>query len=59
VALDSTVYRYLKALDQIPDEKLFEWNIQDPIGQPVSVFRKVADIIRKRIEQFLLNRDID
>lgn len=58
VALDSMVYRYLKALDKIPEDKLFEWDIHDPVGQPVFVFRRVAEKIRKRIEQFLINREI-
>lgn len=58
VALDSMVYRHLKALNRIPEEKLFEWDIHDPVGQPVFVFRRVAEKIRKRIEQFLINREI-
>lgn len=58
VALDSMVYHYLKALKSIPDEKLFEWNIHDPVGQPIFMFRRVAEKIRKRLEQFLLNREV-
>ena len=58
VALDSMVYRHLKSLNRIAEEKLFEWDIHDPVGQPVSVFQKVAERIRKRIEQFLINREI-
>jgi protein-tyrosine phosphatase len=58
VAMDAMVYQYLKALKKIPSDKLFEWDIHDPVGQPVFVFRKVAEKIRKRIEQFLINREI-
>ena len=58
VALDSMVYHYLRALKVIPDDKLFEWDIHDPVGQPLYVFRKVAKKIHKRIEQFLINREL-
>jgi protein-tyrosine-phosphatase len=58
VALDAMVYQFLKALKKVPDDRLFEWDIHDPVGQPVFVFRKVAEKLHKRIEQFLINREI-
>ena len=58
IAMDSDVYTCLQESDLVPEEKLFEWDIEDPVGAPVWVFEKVAERIQERLEQFLVNRDV-
>ncbi len=36
-----------------PAKEKIEWDIEDPIGQPIEVFRQVRDKIRSRVEEFL------
>ena len=58
IAMDGMIYEWLKAAALVSEEKLFEWDINDPVGQPLSVFKRTAVEIQKKIEQFLLNRDV-
>ena len=36
-----------------PSQEKIEWNIEDPIGQPIEIFRQVRDKIRSKVEGFL------
>jgi len=36
-----------------------DWQIMDPIGQPISVFRSVRDDLGKKVEKFLTSLDTE
>jgi len=36
-----------------PTKEKIDWEIEDPIGQPLEVFRRVRDEIRSRVEEFI------
>ena len=59
IALDLSIYTRLKALDRVPKERLFGWDIEDPIGLGYQTYKQVAKKIEKRLEQFLENRGLD
>lgn len=56
VAMDFVVYQRLKARGDIPEEKLFGWDIEDPLGLGYDVYRETAKKIKLRLEQFLSGR---
>ncbi|MCJ7679792.1 MAG: low molecular weight phosphatase family protein [Candidatus Aminicenantes bacterium] len=58
IAMDSMVYSRLREAGLVPESKLFEWNIEDPIGTPVWVFEKIAEKIQDRLDNFLINREV-
>ncbi len=57
-ALDAAVFQWLRDEEIISEEKLFQWDIQDPIGMPVWVYEEIAEKIRKRLENFLVNLEM-
>jgi len=57
-ALDDAVFYWLRDEEMVPEEKLFQWNIQDPIGMSVRVYEEIAEKIRKRLENFLINLEM-
>jgi protein-tyrosine-phosphatase len=59
IALDLSIYTRLKASDRVPKERLFGWDIEDPIGLGYQTYKQVAKKIEKRLEQFLENRGLD
>ena len=58
IALDLSIYTRLKASDRVPKERLFGWDIEDPIGLGYQTYKQVAKKIEKRLEQFLENRGL-
>ena len=58
IALDLSIYTRLKESDRVPKEKLFGWDIEDPIGQGYQTYKQTAKKIEKRLEQFLENRGL-
>ena len=38
----------------VPTKEKLDWQIEDPIGQPIEVFRRVRDIIKSRVEGLVL-----
>jgi protein-tyrosine-phosphatase len=58
IALDLSIYTRLKESDRVPKEKLFGWDIEDPIGLGYQTYKQVAKKIEKRLEQFLENRGL-
>ncbi len=58
IAMDPYVYRWIRESGMFPDDKLFEWDIEDPIGMPLWVFEQVAEKIRQRLENFFINRAV-
>ncbi len=57
IALDLSIYTRLKETGRIPEEKLFGWDIEDPIGLGYSVYKRTAAKIENRLNQFLENQD--
>jgi protein-tyrosine-phosphatase len=57
IALDSTVFMRLARMPEIPDEKLFGWEIPDPAGLGIETYEKVARLLEKEIEKFLELRE--
>jgi len=55
IAMDLSIYARLKESDRVPKEKLFGWDIEDPIGLGYQTYKQVAKKIEKRLEQFLEN----
>ena len=53
VAMDFLVYSRLKELGRVPEERLYGWDIEDPLGQGYAAFRETALKIERRLEQFL------
>ena len=55
IAMDLSIYTRLKESNRVPEEKLFGWDIEDPIGQGYQTYKQAAKKIEKRLEQFLEN----
>jgi protein-tyrosine-phosphatase len=53
VAMDFLVYSRLKEMGRVPDERLYAWDIEDPLGLGYDAFREAAVKIEGRLEQFL------
>jgi len=56
VAMDFVVYQRLKARPDIREDRLFGWDIEDPLGLGYEVYRETAKKIKLRLEQFLSGR---
>lgn len=37
----------------VPTKEKLDWQIEDPIGQPIEAFRRIRDTIKSRVEEFL------
>lgn len=53
VAMDSVVYRFLNEQCRVPHIKLIAWNIHDPFGQDIDVYRQSFQAIRNYLEEFV------
>ena len=58
IAMDLYVYERLKASGAVPEDKLYAWDVEDPLGRGVEAYFAAADKIRDRLDQFLANRSI-
>lgn len=58
IALDFIVYSRLRQEGLVPEEKLFGWDIDDPLGRGYEAYLQAAAKIRARLEQFLSNQGI-
>jgi protein-tyrosine-phosphatase len=52
IAMDYPIYSRLKGLKVLPDEKLYGWDIEDPLGRGYDAFKETARKIDRRLEQF-------
>jgi len=57
VAMDSTVFIRLARMPEIPEEKLYGWEIADPAGLGVETYEKVARTLEEEIEKFCEARE--
>ncbi len=53
IALDYSIYGRLKAGSEIPENKLYGWDIEDPFGQGLGAYQEAARRIEERLRQFL------
>ncbi len=59
VAMDLPIYNSLKDIWSVPEDKLFGWDIEDPLGQGYESFKVAALRIEKRLDQFLSAHGLD
>jgi protein-tyrosine-phosphatase len=59
VAMDLSIYTFLKGLRVIPEERLFGWDIEDPLGLGYDAFKRAALRIEHRLSQFLTEIGLD
>ncbi|MGA2362689.1 MAG: low molecular weight phosphatase family protein [Candidatus Aminicenantales bacterium] len=52
IAMDFPVYSRLRDLKAIPEEKLYGWDIEDPLGRGYDAYKETARKIDRRLEQF-------
>ncbi|MBM3311603.1 MAG: low molecular weight phosphatase family protein [Candidatus Aminicenantes bacterium] len=57
IALDSAVFMKLASMDEIPQDKLYGWEVADPCGLGLSAYESTARLIEREIETFLVQRD--
>lgn len=53
VALDYAVYARLKALGIIAEDRLYGWDIADPLGRGYDAYKEAARRIDRRLEQWI------
>jgi protein-tyrosine-phosphatase len=56
IAMDLHVYERVKDAAVVPEDKLYAWDIEDPLGRGVEAYFAAAEKIRERLDQFLFNR---
>jgi protein-tyrosine-phosphatase len=59
VALDFPIYSRLRDLKVIPEEKLYGWDIEDPLGRGYDAYKETARQIERRLEQFAARTGLD
>lgn len=59
IAMDSPVFQRLSAMPQIPQDRLYGWEIADPCGLGLDAYERAAEEIEASLEQFLLNREME
>jgi protein-tyrosine phosphatase len=59
IAMDSGIFLRLSEMPQIPQDRLYGWEIADPCGFGIDAYEKTAVEIESCLEQFLLNREMD
>jgi protein-tyrosine phosphatase len=59
VAMDLTIFNRLKSLGAVPEEKLYAWNIEDPLGHDYDTFKSAAREIERRLDKFLVTVGLD
>lgn len=59
IAMDFPIYSRLRDLGVIPEDKLFGWDIEDPLGRGYDAFKEAALKIDRRLEQWIVRLGID
>ena len=59
IAMDFAIYSRLRDLMTIPEEKLYGWDIEDPLGLGIDAFKETALKIERRLLQFLAAVGLD
>jgi len=53
IALDSSVFNRLSEMPEIPRDRLFGWEIADPVGSGIKAYERAARAIEESLEKFL------
>lgn len=53
IAMDLYVYGRIKEARTVPDDKLFGWDIGDPLGLGYDAYKRAAKKIEARLREFL------
>ena len=59
VALDLAVYSRLRALKIVPDDRLYGWDIADPLGRGYDAHKEAALKIDRRFGQWMASLGLD
>jgi len=59
IAMDSSVFLKLSEMRDIPSDKLYGWEVDDPSGLGLSAYESAARLIERDLEAFLLQRGRD
>jgi protein-tyrosine-phosphatase len=59
IAMDFLVYSRLRDLKVIPEEKLYGWDIEDPLGRGYEAYKEAARKIDRRLEQFAVKTGLE
>jgi protein-tyrosine-phosphatase len=59
IGMDSSVFMRLSSLPQVPQDKLYGWEISDPCGMGPDAYERTARQIEQYLDQFLLNREME
>jgi protein-tyrosine-phosphatase len=59
IAMDFPVYARLRDFRVIPDDRLYGWDIEDPLGRGYDAFKEAARNIELRLEQWIARLGID
>jgi protein-tyrosine-phosphatase len=53
IAMDFFVYGRIKEAGTVPEDRLFGWDIEDPLGLGYDSYKRAAQKIESRLRQFL------
>jgi protein-tyrosine-phosphatase len=59
IAMDSTVFMTLTEMNEIPQDKLYGWDIPDPCGLGADAYERTARAIETNLERFFQNREME
>jgi protein-tyrosine-phosphatase len=58
IAMDFYVYSRIKNAGLVAEDRLFGWDIEDPLGLGYEMYKRAAEKIESRLKQFLENQGI-
>jgi protein-tyrosine phosphatase len=58
IAMDLYVYGRIKEARTIPEDRLFGWDVEDPLGLGYDAYKRAAKKIESRLRQFLDNQGL-
>jgi protein-tyrosine-phosphatase len=58
IAMDLYVYERIREAAAVPEDRLYAWDVDDPLGRGVEAYFGAAAKIQDRLEQFLASRAV-
>jgi protein-tyrosine-phosphatase len=58
IAMDLYVYGRIKDTGTVPEDRLFGWDVDDPLGLGYDAYKRAAKKIESRFRQFLDNQGL-
>ncbi len=59
IAMDFLIYNSLRDIWTVSEDKLYGWDIEDPLGLGYDAFKETALNIERRLDQFLVGNGLD